>query len=118
MGTTQLLTIEEFALLPEGELIVSPSAKARHTDVVLQIFTALSRILNGSEFIARSEAGSALKRTDPASVPQPDVLIVEKARWDRAVQLNDWLEGRRLSPSRSSHPAIGQRKCARRSICT
>lgn len=69
------------------------TAKARHTDVVLQIFTALSRVLNGSEFIARSEAGSALNRTDPASIPQPDVLVVEKAKWDRAVQLNDWLEG-------------------------
>lgn len=49
--------------------------------------------LSGSAFTVRIEAGAALKRANPASVPQPEVFVVEKLRWERAVQLDDWLEG-------------------------
>ena len=93
MSTKTLLTLQEFASLPdegmiheldEGELVIMPPPKHRHTVIALRVYHAIHDYLRinplGQVF---HEAGATLQKGDPMTVVrQPDVSFyrTEKAQ--------------------------------------
>lgn len=97
---TASLSLEEFLRRPdrddgqreeliEGELILSPSAKAWHADIVRRLRRKLSRL---------EEEGYALVNDSSCilgkhSMPAPDLAVVKEERWQHAVNNEGWLQG-------------------------
>ena len=99
MGTTTLLTFEDFERLPDspgkrelldGELIEMPPAKARHSKIQHRIHKALSPlILNRGLGEVYIEAGYKLGERHWV---QPDVSLVS-AKQDQSSDAHEYFEG-------------------------
>lgn len=91
-----LLTVEQFLdqfqesingsreELIEGEVIVSPNAKLAHSEVVRRLL-ALLRPLEDQSFVVQGEVAC---RLSPHSLPNPDVGVFRKDRWESWLAAN------------------------------
>ena len=90
------LTVDEFILRPErddgfreelieGEIVVSPNTKKRHTDVARRIGRKLAR-LEDFGFIVFGEVAC---QVSSISLPNTDVAVFRKERWE-AVDPDDF----------------------------
>lgn len=93
------LTLDEFMARPErkdgmreelleGELIVSPGPKARHADVVRRLREELD--IMRYDYVVVNDFSCVLQ---PRSMPIPDLALVSRERWEKAVREDTWLEG-------------------------
>lgn len=77
--------------LIEGEIILSPLPKTMREDVCCQLFLLLTKSLEGSNLIVRRDTSMALETYD--SMPRPDVLVIDRERWDRSKQEDTYPQG-------------------------
>ena len=94
------LSLEEFLRRPdrddgqreeliEGELILSPSAKAWHADIVRRLQRRLVP-LEGKGYALVNDSSCILGKH---SMPAPDLAAVTEGRWQQAVANEGWLQG-------------------------
>lgn len=77
--------------LIEGEIVVAPMPKPLHHDVVDNIYSLLKDGLKQSSFKAGTAINMDLR--EDYSMPVPDVWVMEKARWRRALEENAYPKG-------------------------
>jgi hypothetical protein len=75
--------------LIQGELILSPPAKAWHADIVRRLRRKLARLEEEGYAIVNDSSCILGKE----SMPAPDLAIVNQDRWQHAVANESWLEG-------------------------
>jgi Uma2 family endonuclease len=94
------LSVEEFLRRPEchdgqreelieGEVILSPSAKAWHTDIVRRLRVKLA-LLEDRGYALINDSSCVLGKR---SMPAPDLAAVTSDRWQQAVAGDGWLQG-------------------------
>ena len=90
-------TLEDFMRLPEGtlaefiggEILMSPSPKARHQQIALRIWKALDAWV-GAKGLGRVDAAPLDVHLPSGDVVQPDVLFVSSTRLSI---VQDWIRG-------------------------
>jgi Uma2 family endonuclease len=104
MGARTVLSLEEFLRLPadgtrheldEGELVVMPPPRFRHTQITKRIYDSIFTYLAGRATLGEvfTEAAYILKRTDAGgTVRQPDISYVNDDR-PRRTNPNAYMEG-------------------------
>jgi Uma2 family endonuclease len=98
MGVTARLSIDECLTyqappgfrdeLIEREIVLSPNAKPLHADVAKQLEAILTGAVQGSSFLVRQRMNMLLQ--EEASMPSPDVFIMDKMRWNDAKARNQY----------------------------
>ena len=88
MATATLMTVEEFAALPEdgqkhelveGEVLAMPPPHFLHSHIVALILRSLNRFLGDEDGIALAESGFLLFE-DPPTVREPDISVLSAKR--------------------------------------
>lgn len=102
MSTTAVkLSLDEFLARPErddaqteelveGELIISPAAKAWHAEIVRRLRLSLFPLERDQHYVLANDFACIL---GDLSMPAPDLSAVHSSRWDKAVKKDGWLEG-------------------------
>lgn len=95
-----LMSLEEFLARPdredgqweeliEGELIVSPNVKATHSEIVRRLSRRLAA-LEEQGFVVLTDFACILPQH---SMPNPDLGVVRRERWDAALTKETYLQG-------------------------
>jgi len=79
--------------LIQGEVVISPAAKPNHLRVIKQLVRLLDDILDGKKFEAYSDMSFVADAIEPASMPQPDVFVIDNARFTKAAAEDRYPEG-------------------------
>jgi Uma2 family endonuclease len=98
--------------LIKGEIVMMPNPKPEHVGVCSNLHWYLRTVLQGSEYTVHQRTNILLESEQ--SMPSPDVFVIDKARWKRAMDGSTYPEG---SPqlaievaSRSNRPAPFRKK--------
>lgn len=95
------ITIEQFRgfLAPPGfrdeliygRIILSPDPKARHQEVAKNLFRGLDRLFRGTSFTVQQRTNAEMPAHN--SMPSPDVFVIDKIRWKRAIDQDGYPQG-------------------------
>lgn len=77
--------------LIKGEIIMMPNPKPEHVGICSNIHWLLRNALHGSEYAAHQRTNVVLEADQ--SMPSPDVFVIDKARWKRAMDTNTYPDG-------------------------
>jgi Uma2 family endonuclease len=100
MSTAVSITLEEFLARPdreddqreelvEGAVLVSPGPRADHSEIVDRLRDQLND-LKQQGYVLRNDFSCIL---GDRSMPIPDLAVVTRKRWDKAVKGQTWLTG-------------------------
>lgn len=67
--------------LIEGEIVISPSGTPKHALLIKKLVRLLDDLLAGSAFEVNSDLSMILNAENPASMPRPDVLVMDRSRF-------------------------------------
>ncbi len=74
-----------------GKIIVSPDPKPQHAHLSDQVQKLLSQLLAGTEYLVKQRMNFQMPDSD--SMPSPDVFVIERERWRKAVEENNYPTG-------------------------
>ena len=74
--------------LIEGEIILSPDAKALHQEIAHRISRLLEHAIEGTPFVARQRTNMQMPQDH--SMPSPDVFVIDTQRWKAAIAQNGY----------------------------
>src|SRR5579884_461573 len=72
--------------LINGEIVLSPQPKALHQEVCENVLHALREALQGSNYVVKHNSNIRFDRAN--SMPAPDVFVVSREAWLRAIETN------------------------------
>ena len=79
--------------LIKGELVISPAAKPNHALIVKRLLRLLDEAVDGTRFEVNVDMSIIVDPTDPASVPRPDVFVMDRVRFRTAAAQDRYPEG-------------------------
>jgi len=79
--------------LIKGEVLISPSAKPAHQLITMQLLVLLSEVIDRTKFLANYDTSIVVEPTDPASMPRPDVFVIDRVRFRTAAAEDRYPEG-------------------------
>lgn len=77
--------------LIRGEIIMMPNPKPLHVGICSNLHWLLRAALKNSEYAAHQ--GTNLILEEDQSMPAPDVFVIDKARWKKALETDAYPEG-------------------------
>lgn len=77
--------------LIRGEVIMLPNPKPLHVGICGNLHWILRGALGGSDYVVHQRTNLMLE--DDQSMPSPDVFVIDKARWKKAVDQDTYPEG-------------------------
>ncbi|MBV8896004.1 MAG: Uma2 family endonuclease [Acidobacteriaceae bacterium] len=75
--------------LINGEIVLSPQPKPHHQEVVDNVSLALREIFGNSAYVVKRDSNIRFDQAN--SMPAPDVFVVSKIAWIRAIQQEEYL---------------------------
>ena len=79
--------------LIKGEVVISPTAKPGHQAIVKRLVRLLEAVTDEAKFEVNSDTSIVVEPTDPGSMPRPDVYVMGRVRFQRAIAEDRYPEG-------------------------
>jgi Uma2 family endonuclease len=79
--------------LLEGELVISPSGTPAHALIMKRLVRLLDPVVENSGFEVNSDLSIVVDPSEPASMPRPDVFVMERSRFLEAAKRDVFPEG-------------------------
>jgi Uma2 family endonuclease len=79
--------------LIKGEVVISPAAKPNHQLVTMQLLLLLNEAVDKTKFLVNYDTSIVVEQSDPASMPRPDVFVMDGARFRTAAAEDRYPEG-------------------------
>jgi Uma2 family endonuclease len=79
--------------LIKGAVVISPAAKPNHQLVTMQLLLLLNDAIDKSKFLVNYDMSIVVEPTDPASMPRPDVFVMDRTRFRSAAAEDRYPEG-------------------------
>ena len=79
--------------LIEGELVILPSGSPNHALLIKKLVRLLEEAIDQNQFEVNADLSIIINRADPASMPRPDVFIMDRPRFLQAAQRDEFPEG-------------------------
>lgn len=79
--------------LIKGEVVVSPAAKPNHRIIAKRLMVLLDKIVDQAKFEVSFDNSIVVEPTDPASMPRPDVFVMDRTRFRAAAAEDRYPEG-------------------------
>jgi Uma2 family endonuclease len=79
--------------LIQGEVVISPSGSPNHALLMKRLVRLLDGLVDGNEFEVNSDLSIIVNPADPASMPRPDVFVMDRVRFLAAARQERFPEG-------------------------
>jgi Uma2 family endonuclease len=79
--------------LLEGELILSPSANARHADLCHRLLLLLEQRIRPGYVVRQDTTMLLNEEEEKGNRPRPDVFVIDERRWNEAREGNSYPTG-------------------------
>lgn len=79
--------------LIKGEVVISPTTKPNHQIIMKRLMELLDKIIDQAKFEASFDTSIVVEPADPASIPRPDVFVMDRSRFRAAAAEDRYPEG-------------------------
>jgi len=79
--------------LIKGEVVISPAAKPNHALLTKRLMRLLDEAVDETKFEVNVDMSIIVEPADPASMPRPDVFVMDRARFHTAAAQDRYPEG-------------------------
>jgi len=79
--------------LIKGEVIISPAAKPNHALITKRLMRLLDEVVDETKFAVNVDMSIVVEPADPASMPRPDIFVMDRTRFHTAAAQDRYPEG-------------------------
>jgi Uma2 family endonuclease len=79
--------------LIKGEVVISPAAKPNHALITKRLVRLLDEVVDETKFEVNVDMSIIVEPADPASMPRPDVFVMDRTRFRTAAAQDRYPEG-------------------------